>query len=334
MANVGDTLPHCTGTGTQADPYIYTTEVGFKEAIEVIKSYVEAGEENLSFDANNGVITQVTFRCKYIDGKGTTVRNLFTQNSSTALVRTYTDSDGYTMDIRNMNFYNMYIITTSVWQMARFYYDEGSSYSGHTKLFTNCNFTGVYKGLPHASSNGIFHANPSNASAFKNCTFNFNFDTCSNVDFLYIFKANQDTYPIEFSNCTFCISGKTLSATNYPVELFYKAVMDSCVVMNSSTNPLNIASGIRSYVDMNLINSGTKFSTTYNYVKLYMNHGTYTESRFAVNNSHVLVNKTRLGVETFQGGIQMQETDTTADDYIYDSDKLAAKGFMVGRVIE
>lgn len=334
MANVGETLPHCTGTGTQENPYIYTTEEGFKEAIAVTESYIEAGESNLNFDANNGIITQVSFRCKYIDGKGTTIRNLFTQNSSTALVRAYSGSNGYTMDIRNINFYNMCIMTTSVWQMARFYYDEGSQYQGHTKLFTNCNFTGVYKGNPHANSNGIFQTNPNNASAFKNCTFNFNFNTYSNVDFLYIFKANQDSCPIEFSNCTFCLSGKALSASNYPVELFYKAVMDSCVVMNSSSNPLNMASGTNPYVDMNLINSGTKFSTTYNYVKLYMNHGTYTGSRFVVNNSHVLVNKTRLGVDTFEGGIQMQETDTTADDYIYDSDKLAAKGFMVGQVIE
>lgn len=339
MANVGDTLPHCTGTGTQADPYIYTTEEGFMEAIAVIKSYVEAGQSNLVFDANNGVITQVSLRCCYLDGKGTTIRNLFTQNSSTSLIRTYTGSDGHVINIYNINFYNMCIITTSVWHLARFFYDEGSNYQDHTKFFKNCNFTGVYNGPPKANNNGLFTCGVSagssyNSVAFKDCTFNFNLNTYTNVDYLYIFKSATSGYPIEFSNCTICLSGKTSSTSNYPVCLFTNAVMDSCVVMNKSTNPLYIASGNNSYVKMELVNSGKKFTTTYNYVKLYMNHGTYSGSRFDVNNSHVLVNKTRLGVDTFQGGIQMQETDPTANDYIYDAEKLATKGFMVGQVIE
>lgn len=339
MANVGDTLPHCTGTGTQADPYIYTTEEGFKEAIAVIKSYVEAGQSNLVFDANNGVITQVSLRCCYLDGKGTTIRNLFTQNSSTSLVTTYTDSSGYAMDIYNINFYNMCIITTSIWHYARFFYDEGSNGQNHTKFFKNCNFTGVYNGPPKGSNQAIFSCGISSGSsydsvAFKDCTFNFNFSTYTSVDYLYIFRSGSTSYPIEFSNCTLCFSGKTSSTANYPVALLDNAVMDSCVVMNSSTNPLNMASGDNSYVKMTLVGSGRKYTTTYNYVKLYMNHGTYSGSRFEVNNSHVLVNKTRLGVDTFSGGIQMQETDPTADDYIYDAEKLAAKGFMVGQVIE
>ena len=32
---VGDSLPHCSGTGTSGDPYIFTTEQGLKEAIAV-----------------------------------------------------------------------------------------------------------------------------------------------------------------------------------------------------------------------------------------------------------------------------------------------------------
>lgn len=338
MANVGDTLPHCTGTGTQENPYIYTTEEGFKEAIAVTESYIEAGESNLNFDANNGVITQVTFRCKYIDGKGTTIRNLFTQNSGTNLILFQSSSSGYAIEVDNMNFYNMYIATTSVWHYARFIYDAGSNYQGHTKFFKNCNFTGVYKGLPHADNQGLISCHMQNGScydtmAFKDCTFNLNFDTYTNVDQLKIFKGDSN-YPIELSNCTICFSGKTLSTANYVVYLFQYAVMDSCVVTNKSTNPLYIASGDNPRVEMELVNSGRKYTTTYNYVKLYMNHGTYSGSKFNVNNSHVLVNKTRLGVDTFTGGIQMQETDTSADNYIYDADKLAAKGFMVGRVIE
>lgn len=332
MANVGETLPHCTGTGTQADPYIYTTEEGFKEAIAVIKSYVEAGESNLSFDANNGVITQVTFRCSYIDGKGTTIRNLFTQNSNTTLVYFQSDTNGYAIEVDNMNFYNMYISTTSVWHKARFVYDAGSNYQNHTKFFKNCNFTGVYRGNPHASEDAIVQANQSNAMAFKNCTFNFNCDSYSNVDYFYLFKGTGG-YPIELSNCVVCISGKILTNSNYPIRLCYNAILDNCTFTNTSTNPLKIASGINSYVEINLASSGVKYSNTYNYVKLYLDHGTYTGSRVSVNNNHVLLNTTRLGVETVQGGIQMQEDTPSADDYIYNAENLANAGFLVGQVI-
>lgn len=333
MANVGDTLEHCTGTGTQSDPYIYTTEEGFKEAIAVDSSYIEAGESNLNFDANNGIITQVSFRCRYIDGKGTTIRNLFTQNSNTNLVYFQTDTDGYAIEVDNMNFYNMYISTTSVWNKARFIYDAGSNFQNHTKFFKNCNFTGVYKGLPHASDDAMVQANTYNSMAFKNCTFNFNFDSYSNIDNFFLFKG-KGSYPIELSNCVACISGKILSTGNYPVNLCYDAVLDNCTFTNTSANLLKIASGARPFVQMQLVSSGNKFSTTYNYVKLYLDHGTYTESRFSVNNNHVLLNTTRLGVETVQGGIQMQETDPTLNTYIYDAENLANAGFLVGQDVE
>ena len=35
MAVRGDRLPHCSGTGESADPYIFTDEIGFMEAIDV-----------------------------------------------------------------------------------------------------------------------------------------------------------------------------------------------------------------------------------------------------------------------------------------------------------
>lgn len=334
MANVGETLPHCTGTGTQADPYIYTTEEGFKEAIAVIKSYVEAGESNLSFDANNGVITQVTFRCSYIDGKGTTIRNLFTQNSGTNLVLFQSDTNGYAIEVDNMNFYNMYISTTSVWHKARFVYDAGSNYQNHTKFFKNCNFTGVYRGNPHASEDALIQGNNSNSMAFKDCTFNFNFNSYTNVDYFYFLKGgNSSNYTIELSNCVICVSGKVSSTANYPIRLCYNAILDNCTFTNTSTNPLKMASGDSSYVEMNLASSGMKYTNTYNYVKLYLDHGTYTGSRFSVNNNHVLLNTTRLGVDTVQGGIQMQETDSTQTNYIYNAENLANAGFLVGQVI-
>ena len=66
---VGDTLPHCSGTGTSADPYIYSTAQGFKEAIAVSNAYVKAATENLVFDVNDGVLSNIIrFYCINLDG--------------------------------------------------------------------------------------------------------------------------------------------------------------------------------------------------------------------------------------------------------------------------
>lgn len=343
MANVGETLPHCTGTGTQADPYIYTTEEGFMEAIAVMQSYVEAGQSNLLFDANNGVITQVTFRCSYIDGKGTTIRNLFTQNSGTNLI--YFNVN-HSVDIYNINFYNMCIITTTSWQRARFIFDSNDNGSDHNKFFKNCNFTGIYKGYPLGDNWGLISSFYSNGSAyhsmiFKDCTFNFNLSMIAsgNNANTVIFQMNgyNSLYAIELSNCTICISGKTPTSANYPVYLCKGTiVLDSCVFTNSPTNPLSIANGsnFNARLILETSTSGRKYSTTYNYFKMYIN-GNGLEGKFECGNSHILINTSRItGVPTITGGIQMQETDPTADDYIYDTNKLAAKGFMVGQVIE
>lgn len=335
MANVGDTLPHCTGTGTQENPYIYTTEEGFVEAIAVTESYIEAGEPNLNFDANNGVITRVVFRCKYIDGKGTTIRNLFTQNSNSILIYFQTTSSGYTIDVYNINFYNMCILTSDAWHLAKFISDAGSGYQGHTKFFKNCNFTGIFKGRPRGNSTCIIGGEAWNSLAFKDCTFNLNFNTTvvGNNTELVIFQGDG-SYPIEMSNCTICISGKIPTEYNYAAYLCKSVVLDNCVFTNSSTNPLALGNGTpRPKLVMTVASSGSKFSTTYNYFKMYIT-GSNREGTVDVGNNHILVNTSRItGIQYITNGIQMQETDSTQTNYIYNAENLTNAGFLVGQVI-
>ena len=99
---VGDTLPHCIGTGTSADPYKYSTAEGFVEAIVVEGAYVEAAVENLSFDVNDGVVpSTITINNASFNGKGTTIRNLYTLGSGTLVS---ISNSRVSATIRNINF--------------------------------------------------------------------------------------------------------------------------------------------------------------------------------------------------------------------------------------
>lgn len=108
---VGDTLPHCTGTGTSADPYKYSTAEGFNEAIAVEDAYVEAATENLIFDVNDGVIPNtLVITCYNLNGKGTTIRNLYLTSSGN-IISFANGNKNYV--VSNMNFYNMLAVFTA-----------------------------------------------------------------------------------------------------------------------------------------------------------------------------------------------------------------------------
>lgn len=86
MAVIGDTLPHCTGTGTQADPYIFDSEEGFLEAIAVPNAYAEAGVSAMTWDCNNRIITApIVMYCDSLKCKGLTIKNPLIQNNNSAI---------------------------------------------------------------------------------------------------------------------------------------------------------------------------------------------------------------------------------------------------------
>ena len=325
MANVGDTLPHCTGTGTQADPYIYNSEEGFIEAIAVTDAYVEAGQPNLIFDANNRVIQYINPSCASIQGRNTTIRNLLANMTSGTLI--YFSISSQSITINDMNFYNMCLINTAYSQRPKFL--STTTANANNVTFNRCNFTGIVKGLVHGE--GYFVTGGRGVTLnFNDCTFNINFDVPYYAITAYLMRFTSSDNVI-LDNCTICLSGKTSTSFNYTFYITADAFLYNCVFTNSPTNPLRGGGDIRNH----FIVHGREGSS-YNYFKLNMVLQNQSTIEFA-NLPKMLINLSKITLGTdcsISGGIQMQETDPTADDYIYDSDNLANKGFMVGQVIE
>lgn len=331
MAVVGDTLPHCSGTGTQADPYIFTTAQGFKEAIAVTDCYAEAGTQDLVFDANDGVIgSRLALYCKYLDGKNLTIKNLYVNASNDGLIVMKV----HNFDIRNTNFYNMLVmITTSGGSQAKIIqHNQGSG--GNGGYFRKCNFTVHYTGtgnsyfgpyIDDSAGSGIYAY-----TRLVDCTFNINFNInkTSNSQ-MAIFSGNK----VYIDNCTICVSGTVEAQANNG----YLYIVNTCIVTNSTfannqANPLILKeSKVQPEVDF-------ANGSSYNYFKMYVNNlytGNLPTFYFGSYTSQTLVNISRLSnFDSINGSpIKMQETDPSLDTYIYNSTNLAAKGFPVGTTI-
>lgn len=324
---VGDTLPHCTGTGTSADPYKYSTAEGFKEAIAVVDAYVVAAVENLLFDVNEGIISSsISIACNSLNGKGTTIRNLY-RTTEGALIST--PDSGKNTYISNMNFYNMMIINNASNAQIRVINAYNDDY--RIKNFTNCNFTGIVRGSNISFYRGLITSSPNSYTGpdqgYYNCTFNFNIEgseySSTATGYGGLFWANDNNYVL--SNCTICISGKF----NYDFNLVVGYHMLNCTIMNKATNPIVIDGNRTIYI--------TQTSAEYNYFKPYITQssGSTVTLNVGSNSTKTLVNRSRIDNVSISGTcINMQEDDSTQSDYIYNAQNLADAGFLVGTVIE
>lgn len=342
MANLGDTLPHCSGTGASDNPYIFSTEEGFKEAIEVNGAYVEASQSGLSFDANNGVFKTLNFYCRNIEGKGLTVRNLLSFNENTNLIKTCLNGASCTVVINDINFYNMCIYnyndTSATNDIHLFIKTSELSGTGNYSRFNRCNFTGVYKGYTRPMfESKCYNQFSYDTLYFMDCTFNINLDLKKNGlgdrDGFYVFGGldGHDTYVI--NNCTICLSGVNREDdSGRPLQLMRNVTLLNSVLTNSQSNPLTCpTTGTLGQVALNL-----KSNSTYSYCKLYITRpNAESGANLNVSNaSQLLCNVSRTG--TVSGtAIKMQETNPLSEnhDYIYSADDLAYQGFIVGQVI-
>lgn len=355
MASVGDTLAHCTGTGTQADPYIFNSPEGFMEAIVVRDAYVEASTTSMEFDCNNcgDVITApLAFLCRYFDGKGLTILNLLIQGvDNTSFIRCgYNDPNSTVITnpnhdyvLKNINFYNFCALiseqTVSLMSTVRF-----SAYPCYYFNMINCNFAGIYVGYPKWNSRTNIIQPPSAGTndygfqyKFDKCTFNIHFKapaiSDSRCTFVFApYTSEWQQTAAFFNNCTVCLSGTVPFTVNLCGILsgssdvrYGNSSWNSCTFVNSRTNPLNCAN----YLAMIRISG----SSGYNYYKMTIN----PSSNIYINDTYGLINMSRIGQASSANsitGIKMQEDDPTASDYIYNDENLANAGFLVGQVIE
>lgn len=325
---VGELLPHCDGTGTQADPYIFTTPEGFKEAIAVNNAYVEAGEPNLVFDSAKDNIPKCVFNSRQFDGKNLTIRNMVSSATNDKLVE-LSDSNGssHIVDIRNTNFTNIMSVFPNVSSYWRWIFSNVYDYTAYIR---NCNFSGIVRGaMPYTSS--IIH-NDQNYQYLNisDCSFNINLDVTRRGERSTLFYLGSSWS--EMSNTTVCLSG-TLRDN---LSIFNWFVLKNCTLMNKPTNPLKIdhtSGSVTLEIDSREAHQ--------NYVKLYIEKvGNATPVLDLMNSSRsakILVNKTRLGASSnvVNGGIVMYEDESEgADKYIYSATNLNAKGFTVGEDVE
>ena len=323
MAAVGDILPHCTGTGTSSDPYKYSTAEGLVEAIAVTDAYVEAAVENLIFDANDGVVPNPFVQtCYSLNGKGTTIRNLY-RTSAGSIINFADGEKSYTMS--NMNFYNMMVVNTSNAEIRFINWGNGDN---KVRNVYNCNFSGIIRGSTINCNTGIILTSSNNYTRYDqgmyNCTFNFNIQgTMTNV-YKPLFYSNDNNFYLH--NCTLCISGNVGTAD---LRITGGWCLDNCTIINSSTNPLILSGNRNIYLE-------SSTNANYNYIKLYIQNDGNSSLILGSYASKTLVNRSRLPANMTLSGtcISMQETDSTASDYIYNAQNLANAGFLVGTVIE
>lgn len=344
MAVIGDTLPHCTGTGVESNPYIFTTPEGFLEAIDVVDSYIEAGQSNLTFDFNSiSYSLPITIKCASLDAKGLTLFNLVGRNGNYDILA-FAEVSYNNTEIKNLNVYNFCIIVNSnsgsnhlikvnllgnsTWQYAtniKWYncHFAGCVMGRSNQSSSPSSDSGVFIGLGYESNN--FH---SKYFTFENCTFNIHLkDKSQTVNTFTFVSSGGYERESAFKNCTICISG------DVPYKFIYisgkKTTFDTVVFTNSSTNQLRCR--YFSNILYSTSNSG------YNYYKAYITTVGGMDGRsIYFGDTLGLVNRSRMTAYSdmfYSTGIVMQEDDSTASDYIYDNANLAAAGFLVGDVI-
>ena len=329
MAIVGDTLPHCTGTGTQADPYIFEDVYGFAEAIGVVDAYVEAKTSNMQWDCNNDIYAlpcPITFKCLELRAKGFTIINPVVQNQDISVFYFLRTTRENTQKIYNLNAYNVCIINygyahSLISDSAQ--YGESHGGAGITELY-NCNFAGVsigYGGEAFIGHSGYTWKYDTMQYHFYSCTFNFNLSDPTNTAGAFYFHISSigyyDTSYLHLSNCVISFSGSRNGA--FVIDGTFA---NTTTFTNSQANPLN-CNEIRVILSSNPALSG------YNYHKMSVtaNSGTLTDSLGLWNTSRY-----HITTPTYTG-IQMQETDSTLSTYIYDDANLENAGFFVGQVI-
>lgn len=339
---VGDTLAHCTGTGTEADPYIFSDGVGFLEAIAVESAYVEAATNNMVIDSNDGVVVPtVTFNGTKLNGKGLTIRNLCVNATSTNILVL-----SRTGNISDVNFYNMCIIVSNT--IGRFIASSTAGSSGRNSwAFNRCNFTGIYWGnYRPTNDSGIvlymiggrnYNSSWVTTYYFNKCTFNFNLkfkftssQYSSDSMNLRIFRTQTSTTSgnsdnVYLNNCEVKVTGSVTFGTTGSGKTF-KIVepytyCSATTFLSDINNPLIIGEG------GTLQNNPTAYG--YSFYKLYAQAPTIT-----ISDSKGLIDTTRLTADTKNlTGIVMQETDDTQSDYIFNMTNLQTEGFLVGETI-
>lgn len=343
---VGDTLPHCTGDGTNANPYKFTTDEGFLEAIDVAEAYVESGINNLVFNCNNRVIVPtINFKCRSFDGKGLIILNPVIDNTGNSIIVVHGyESAEYSSPepqiLKNLSVFNYVfkVANTTTCLIT----DDWDSSSGYKRCrFENCHFAGMITGYPKdLGSYGLGTAfighNRDNyymnwvKYEFINCTLNIHFkDSSGQRVFFWLHSGDTTGYRrqsyLYLENCTVSMSGYSDLKINLGNTVGKGTTFES--PLNDDENKLECYSFNGSLI--------SKSESGNNLHQLYVE----TSENITISDVNgnpvglILTNRYTAGGTKTLTGIVMQETDPTAADYVYNESNLSNEGFPIGEVI-
>lgn len=331
-----------TGSGTQADPYVFENVADFLNAINITEAYVEAKKSNMQFNCNTDEITlPIDFKCRSFDGKGLTILNPVVQNTNTAIVLVHGyERAAYSAPepqvLKNLNIYNY------VFQMAGattcLLSDDFSNNNGYKRCrFENCNFAGSISGYPNdLRSSGIGTAFIGHNSdsyygnwlkyELVNCTLNIHFNDATNHDvYFWLSHGTRSGY---YGQSYLYLEGTTISMSGSSnLKIQFGNTVGKGATIESPLDSIDSKLQCQSFNE-SLISKGDSGNNEH---RMFVE----TTGDITISDSIGLILSNRYdagGAATFSG-IVMQETDPTAQNYAYNEQNLNTAGFPIGRVI-
>lgn len=331
-----------TGTGTQADPYVFDDVADFLRAISITGAYVTAKSSDMQFNCNTETITfPIDFKCRYFDGKGLTILNPVVDNTGVPIILVHgysviNWSGGEPQVIKNLNVYNYIfrVAGTTTCLMT----DDWDSDGGYKRCsFEHCNFAGSIFGYPEDLGYlglGTAFIGHNRDNRYMNwvkyelvdCTLNIHFDDATNHD-VYFWLHSGDTTG-DFGESYLYFNGSTLSmsgTSNLKIEFGNTAgkglIVESPLDMSDYNLQCQSFNGL-------LISRGDSGNNEH---RMYVE----TTGDITVNNDIglIITDRYTAGETKSLSGIVMQENDASDIDYVYNENNLANAGFPVGEVI-
>ena len=234
-----------TGTGTETDPYVVDNIADFRTACEKSDAYVEL---NKDIDCNDdetisGGWTTLSISCEKIDGKGHTIKNIYTTANYTSSMIILMNSS-LTKGIHNLNFENIFFNHNG----------NGSAfYSNGAGSFNNCNFSGII----NSNSARYFCNAPIRATK---CTFNFKIYSTGTGGFAFS-CLNMESCEVKLDVSAVTLASTLAVIAKYFTNSYLTGIMRFQSVCTGSENLFTYASN--SYVAMSVANAGNiKFASS------------------------------------------------------------------------
>lgn len=227
-----------TGTGTETDPYVVDNIADFRTACGKSDAYVELDKD---IDCNDdetisGGWTTLYIYCKKIDGKGHTIKNIYTTADYTSNMFVLMNTS-LTKGIHNLNFENIFFNCNG---------NESVFHSSGAGSFNNCNFSGII------NSNSAYCFCDASIRATK-CTFNFKIYSTGTDGFAFS-CLNMESCEVKLDVSAVTLANSSAAIARYFANSYLTGIMRFQSVCTGGENLFAYAGN--SYAAMSVANAG------------------------------------------------------------------------------